>query len=79
MIRPEWGCFAGLHLDHISLVIVRIELPNPYGFFQTVLDHVEWREGDDFCQAGLAHVDVDTDAVTVDVTGIKLNLFPSAM
>ena len=79
MIRPEWGCFAGLHLDHISLVIVRIELPNPDGFFQTVLDHVEWREGDDFRQAGLAHVDVDTDAVTVDVTGIKLNLFPSAM
>lgn len=73
MIRPERGCFPRLHLDHVSLMVVGIELPDPDWFFQTVLDHVEWCEGDDLRQAGLAHVDIDTDAVAVDVTEILNN------
>ena len=40
-----------------------VELPDCDGNLETVLDHVERGERDDLRQAGLAHVDVHSDAV----------------
>ena len=63
MIRPERSRFSGSNFEHVSLVISRVQLPDPDRLLKAVLNHVERGEGDDLRQAGLAHVDVHPDVV----------------
>ena len=73
MIWPERSCFSGLNLNHVPLVICRVQFPDPDGLLQTVLDHVEGSEGDDFGQTGFAHVDIYADVITEIKCKVKLS------